>query len=85
METGYIPLDEDKKKLNSPQQLPPLGEPLSIQVCAIGLLHYCIPLCETCEILERATPYHKDDTTSIPYPCLGLAECTILANQVMRR
>ena len=28
--------------------------------------HYsnrCIPLCETREILERATPYHKDDTT----------------------
>ena len=23
----------------------------------------CIPLCETHEILERATPYHKDDTT----------------------
>ena len=23
----------------------------------------CIPLCETREILERAPPYHKDDTT----------------------
>ena len=63
METGYTPLDEDKKKLNSPQQIPPLGEPLSIHVCAIGLLHCCIPLCETRKILERATPYHKDDTT----------------------
>ena len=84
METGYISLDEDKK-LYTPQQIPPLGEPLSIQVCAIGLLHCCIPLCEACEILERATTYHKDDTTSIPYPFLGLAECKILANQVLRR
>ena len=38
METGYISLDEDKKKLYTPQQMPPLGEPLSIEVCAIGLL-----------------------------------------------
>ena len=38
METGYISLDEDKKKLYTPQQIPPLGEPLSIEVSAISLL-----------------------------------------------
>ena len=31
METRYISLDKDKKKLYSPHQIPPLGEPLSIE------------------------------------------------------
>ena len=51
-------LDEDKKKLYTLQQIPPLGEPLSIQRMTLR---------------------------SIPYLCLGLAECLILANQVLRR
>ena len=40
----------------------PWENPYPFKVCAIGLLHCCIPLCETRKILERATPYHKDDT-----------------------
>ena len=44
METGYISLDEDMKKLYSPQQIPPLGEPLSIKVRAIGLLQPLHPI-----------------------------------------
>ena len=63
----------------------PWENPYPFKVGAIGLLHRYIPLCETRKILEHATPYHKDDTTSILYPCLGLAECTILANQIMIR
>jgi len=64
METGYIPLEEDKKKLNSPQQIPPLGEPRihSKSVLLVYSNRY-IPLCETRKILQRATPYNKVDTT----------------------
>ena len=62
METRYISLDEDKK-LYTPQQIPPLGEPLSIQSLLLVYSNRCIPLCETREILVRAPPYHKDDTT----------------------
>ena len=32
----------------------------------------CIPLCETREILERAPPYHKDDTTEYSVSMLWL-------------
>ena len=43
METEYISLDEDMKQL-SPQQIQPLGEPLSIKVRAIGLLQPLHPV-----------------------------------------
>ena len=64
METVYISLDEDKKKLNSPKQIPPLGEPLSIgSQCYWFTPTAASRFCETRKILEHATPYHKDDTT----------------------
>ena len=64
METGYISLHEDKKKLYTPQQIPPLGEPRihSKSVLLVYSNRY-IPLCETRKILQRATPYNKVDTT----------------------
>ena len=85
METGYIYLDEDKK-LYTPQEIPPLGEPLSIQ----SLCYWFTPTAASryvrpVRFLSVLLLTIMMTLRSIPYLCLGLAECLILANQVLRR
>ena len=41
----------------------PWESPYPFKSVLLVYSNHCIPLCETREILERATPYHKDDTT----------------------
>jgi hypothetical protein len=41
----------------------PWENPYLLKSVLLVYSNRCIPLCETREILERATPYHKDDTT----------------------
>jgi hypothetical protein len=52
MVTGYIPPREDKKKLIHLSRYHLWGDPYLLKVCADGLLHRCIVLCETRKILE---------------------------------
>ena len=51
--TGYIPPGKDKKKLIHLSRFYLWDDPYLLKVCADGLLCRCIPLGETCKILER--------------------------------
>ena len=57
--TGYITLGEDKKKLIHLSRFHLWDDPYLFKVYADGLLHRCIPLCETRKILElcHSSPY----------------------------
>jgi len=59
MVTGYIPPEEDKKKLIHLSRFHLWDDPYLFKVCADGLLRRCIPLCETRKILEHchSSPY----------------------------
>jgi hypothetical protein len=59
MVTGYIPPGEDRKKLIHLSRYHLWDDPYLFKVCVDGLLCHCIPLCETCKILERyhSSPY----------------------------
>ena len=59
MVTGYIPPGEDKKRLIHLSRFHLWDDPYLFKVCADGLLHRCIALCETQKILERchSSPY----------------------------
>jgi hypothetical protein len=53
MVTGYIPPGEDRKKLIHFSRYHLWDDPYLFKVYANGLLHCCIPQCETHKILER--------------------------------
>jgi hypothetical protein len=59
MVIGYILSGEDRKKLIHLSRYHLWDDPYLFKVCADGLLRRCIPLCETCKILERchSLPY----------------------------
>ena len=59
MVIGYIPPGEDKKKLIHLSRFHLWDVPYLFKVCVVGLLHCCIPLCETRKILEHchSSPY----------------------------
>ena len=59
MVTGYTPPGEDKKRLIHLSRFHLWDDPYLFKVCADGLLHSCVPLCETQKILERchSSPY----------------------------
>ena len=59
MVTGYIPTGEDNKKLTHLNRFHLWDDSYLFKVCANGLLHLCIPMCETHKILERchSSPY----------------------------
>jgi hypothetical protein len=55
----YIPPEEDRKKLIHLCRYHLWDDPYLFKVYADDLLHHCIPLCETCKILEHchSSPY----------------------------
>jgi len=59
MVTGYIPPEEDKKKLIHLSRFHLWDDPYPFKVCTDGLLYRCIPLCETRKIIAHchSTPY----------------------------
>jgi hypothetical protein len=56
---GYIPPEEDKKKITRDSRLHLWDDPYLYRVCTDGLLRRCIPAFETWKILERchSSPY----------------------------